>query len=167
MTWLRALAALLGMLAAAALAFACEASGLLVWVVLAVFVALMWLVAEGLRLVLLPSLLLIVVIGFSAAGIMQGAPVGWLVAAVVLALFAWSLGHFARRLGSADYVPKRAVLVRAMLARLLVLGLISAALTALAMHIRVRLSFIPALLVGILLFYALTRVIGTVRREGA
>lgn len=100
----------------------------------------------------------------AAGGLSIGRPAGWMFAAVIAALSAWVLGDFARRCVDAPpegYPP----LLRRFLARLLALDALAAGLAVLALTVHLSLSFLPALLLGIVLIAGLSRVLTVLRRE--
>ncbi len=111
------------------------------------------------------TLAFVATVGLAARGVVQSLPTGWMVVAVVAGLSAWTLGHFARRMASAPQVQDADRLARRFLLRLLAVDALSLAVAALALLIDIRLTFLPALTLGVLLFLGLTRLVSALRRE--
>lgn len=107
-------------------------------------------------------------VGFTAAaamGLLMGLAAGWMVSGLLAALCAWDLHRFALRLRGVERVETRGDLERRHLQRLLTvvgLGLLAAFL---ALRIEIRLTFLMALLLGLMAVWGLSRVVILYRRE--
>ena len=130
-------------------------------------VALLWLAAEWQGRGRATGLAFALVVVLAAVGVLLGHRVLWLALAVTAAVTAWLLGGLTRRLAALPHVPDRDARARRFARRLLALDALSLALAAVALQVHVDLTFAVALLLGGLLVYALSRVIGTLRRESA
>jgi hypothetical protein len=108
---------------------------------------------------------LIVFTGLAAFGIWLELGAGWMLLGLVAALVAWDLAPFERRMAGADRVQGQEAIERRHLARLgLVTGL-GCLLALVALGIELRLTFLPALLLGLLAVIGLGRALSHVRRE--
>jgi hypothetical protein len=108
--------------------------------------------------------------GAAAAGVLLGLAAGWMLAGLVAALSAWDLEHFGRRLHSVDWedgnrahAALRRDLERDHLWRLLVVAGLGLLLAALALGVRVRLTFLAAVLLGLLAALGLSRAVAFLR----
>jgi hypothetical protein len=142
------------------------AGGGAVWLAPAAAVGLLWLVGEWRGWGWVTTAAFTLQVSLAAAGIMMGSAAAWMGAAVVIGVCAWSLGDFVRRAAPLAREAERPSLERRFLTRLLILAGASLALGAIALTVRVRLSFLPAVLLGALLVYGLIRVIGVWREAG-
>jgi hypothetical protein len=103
--------------------------------------------------------------GLAANGIWLGLGAGWMLLALVAALVAWDLAPFQRRMASTDGVRKQGAVERRHLVRLgLVVGL-GSVLALLTLGIELRLTFLSALLLGLLAVIGLGRALSHLRRE--
>ncbi|MBK9714870.1 MAG: hypothetical protein IPO81_26775 [Kouleothrix sp.] len=105
------------------------------------------------------------VVSLAALGAWRQMPTLAALTAACVGVIAWDLDGFARRLWAAGRVEARERLVRAHLRRLLVAAGLGWAAGALALGVRVRLSFGWALLLGLLAIACLWRVMAWVRGE--
>jgi hypothetical protein len=133
---------------------------------LVLLVGLLWLVGQYLNARGAADLALMFMVGLAAAGLMLGFGRGWALAGVVLSLVAWDLDHFLRRLSVAERVEDGNQLAQRHLWRLLAVALLGGLLGAIALGVRVRLSFGLALLLAVLVVLGLSRVIRFLRRAG-
>jgi hypothetical protein len=99
-------------------------------------------------------------VGLAAFGAWQGLAAGVMLLGVGAALAAWDLGHFAERLQRAGRVAQRSELTRAHLRQLAIVEMIGALLGAIALGLRLELTFGWALLLAGLAIYSLSRLIG-------
>jgi hypothetical protein len=99
--------------------------------------------------------------GMAAFGAWQGLPASLLLLAVVAALAAWDLDHFAARLRCAGVIAQRAELGRAHLRQLAIVAGIGLLLGAIALSLRVDLTFGWAILIATLAIFSLSRMIGS------
>lgn len=85
--------------------------------------------------------------------------------AVVAALWAWDLDGLARRLARYTYVGDRGRLERQHLGRLLIVSALGLLLGLVALALRIRLTFLPALLLSLLTVLGLSWAIFLLRTE--
>ena len=151
MKWLIATSAAL---AALALAVAALATG---WPLAALALALgaTWLVGTWRGWPWAPALGLAGVLGLGAVGALLRLPALALLTGACLALIAWDLDGFARRVASASQVADADSLTRAHIRRLLAAVAAAWALGAAAVSARMRLGFDWALLLGLLALFSL------------
>lgn len=109
----------------------------------------------------LPAFVLAAVAGYWLAG----APAGLMLVSIVAALLAWDLDHFAQRARSVDRVEAAAAIERSHLRRLAATNGVGLLLAGAALAIRLRFGFGVALLLALLAAWALSQVIGFMRRE--
>ena len=99
----------------------------------------------------------------AAAGVWLDFGAGWMLAGLVAALCAWDLDHFARRLEGVPWdgaaVARRRALERRHLLRLLGVATVGLLLAVVALQATIRLTFIPAFLLGLLVLVGLSRAI--------
>ncbi|MGD8624715.1 MAG: hypothetical protein PVF47_02325 [Anaerolineae bacterium] len=126
---------------------------------------LLWLAAWWRRLPWTAAAGLVAFTILAAGGIWLGLGAGWMLLALIAALAAWDLDAFARRLAGADRIHEEEAVERRHLARLgLVIGL-GGFLALLALGIELRLTFLPALLLGLLAVIGLGRALSHIRQE--
>ena len=152
-------------LAAGALALGYGLAGLENGALAAVVPGGLWAVGQWRRLVWVAPVGFVSTAGISAAGLLLGVGVGWMLVAVVAALSAWDLDAFARRLRNAARVANRDDLEGQHLLRLLVVDGLGLALAAAALGVRLRLGFGLVVLLGILVILGLSRTISLLRHE--
>ena len=124
------------------------------WTLAIVLVGSLWLTAplHGLRWV--STLALVFFAALAALGVLLERPSLWLLCGVVVALFAWDLGHFGDYLDDVQ-VCNRAELERAHLKRLGITAGLGWLLGALALGVRLRFDFTGALALALLLVLSL------------
>jgi hypothetical protein len=106
--------------------------------------------------------------GFTAAaalGLLMGLAAGWMVVGLLAALCAWDLHRFVQRLRGVERVEAEAGLERRHLRRLLAVAGLGLLTAFLALRIEVRLTFLMALLLGLLAVWGLSRAVAVLRRE--
>ncbi len=111
------------------------------------------------------SLGLIGVLGLSGIGLRLDLDAGWMVGGLVAALCAWDLHHFTLSLQSAGRVEGERALEQRHLVRLLAVAGLGLVLAIIALRIEIRLTFLQALLLGLLVAWGLSRGISFLRRE--
>jgi hypothetical protein len=107
-------------------------------------------------------------VGFAVAaalGLLMGLAAGWMVFGLLAALCAWDLHRFGLRLQSVERVEAVADLERRHLQRLLAVAGLGLLAAFLALRIQVRLTFLMALLLGLLAVWGLSRTVAILRRE--
>jgi hypothetical protein len=105
------------------------------------------------------SVVLIFLVGAAAGGLWLDLGAGWMLIGVVAALSAWDLDHFARRLRAVGRVEGARDLERRHLLRLLIVDGLGLLLAAVALKIKVGLSFGAAFLLGLLAVVGLSRAV--------
>ena len=105
-------------------------------------------------------------VGGAAVGLWMRLWAGWMLIAVVGALTAWDLNHFARRSRRGEEIAGNSGLERAHLRRLLSVDGLGLLLAGSALLVRVRLRFAAVFCLALLAAFGLSRVIGFLRREG-
>ncbi len=114
------------------------------------------------------SALFVASLALAAAGFWLGLAWGWLLAAAVAALCAWDLDDFARRLESVEWPAatssRRRALERGHFRRLAAVVGVGTLLAVVALAVEVRLSFLPAALLGLLAVWGLSRAVRYLRR---
>jgi hypothetical protein len=153
-------------LAAAALALGLAMGGLWASVVAAVIVAGLWLAGLWQRWTWTSEAGFAVYIVAAAVGLLAGAEAGWVLPGLGMALAAWDLDGFSRRMDSADRIVNRADLERRHLVRLLAIELAGMVLAATALVARIQPGFGLLLLLGVLAAVGLSQVIAMLSREG-
>lgn len=103
--------------------------------------------------------------GMAAVGLWLDLNAGWMVAGLVTALCAWDLHHFVLCLRRVGRVENERGLEQRHLLRLLAVAGLGSALAVIALRIEVRLTFLEALLLGLLVVWGLSQGIGFLRRE--
>jgi hypothetical protein len=111
------------------------------------------------------SVVLVCFVAAAASGFWLGLPAGWMLAGVVVALVAWDLAHFARRLRSVERAELALELERSHLRRLIGVAGAGLLLAGAALLAQVRLSFGVAFLVALIAVLGLSQLIGRLRRE--
>ena len=136
------------------------------WIAFAALAALVWMVGEWQGAGWTTTVAFVLVVAMAVLGVMLGCPAAWMGAAVAIGVSAWSLGDFTRRAAPLVRVEDRARLVRRYFIRLLMVIGGSVALSAIALTVTLRLSFIPVLVLGALLAFGLIQVISALRSAG-
>lgn len=112
---------------------------------------------------------LVVCVAVAAIGCWLELGNGWMLAGVVVALCVWDLDHFVRRVRGVQWSEalrgQRRDLEKSHLQRLLIVIFLGVALSAVALLVRVRLSLVPAAMLGLLAAWGLSRTVGFLRRE--
>ena len=152
-------------LAAVSLAIGLGLEGKWMWGLLVLAPGGLWLLGYRLGLEWGVSAGLIAFAGAAAAGTWLELGPGWMLAGLVLALCAWDLHRFALRMAAAGRIEEEDALVRRHLLRLLPVAGLGLLLPALASGIRIRLTFLPAALLGGLAVWGLSRMVNLMRRE--
>ena len=101
----------------------------------------------------------------AATGLLLELRAGWMVFGLVAALCAWDLHRFVLRLAVVDRAEDERAMTRRHLGRLLAVAGLGLVLAAVALEIEVRLTFLTALLLGLLAAWGLSRIIAFLRRE--
>jgi hypothetical protein len=109
---------------------------------------------------------LICCVGLATFGIWSQLPAVWMLVGTVAALAAWDLDHFAERLRSVGNVVGQAELTRSHLGRLLVVGAAGLLIGAVALGVRLELSFGWSVFASMLAILSLRGLIGLLKREG-
>ncbi|HSR30069.1 MAG TPA: hypothetical protein VLY63_05845, partial [Anaerolineae bacterium] len=107
-------------------------------------------------------------VGFVAAaaiGLLLNLGVGWMVFGLVAALCAWDLHRFVLCLERVDRVVDERTMTNRHLGRLLAVAGLGLVLAVVALRIQVRLTFLMALLLGLMAVWGLSRAVGFLRRE--
>lgn len=107
-------------------------------------------------------------VGFVAAaaiGLLLNLGVGWMVFGLVAALCAWDLHRFVLCLERVDRVVDERTMTKRHLGRLLAVAGLGLVLAVVALRIQVRLTFLMALLLGLMAVWGLSRAVGFLRRE--
>ena len=151
--------------AAAGLVAGFSPQGRWLWVAVVGLLAVLWLLGywRGLAWVAVVGL-----VGFAAAsalGLLMGLGAGWMVFALLAALCAWDLHRFVLRLQSVERVEAQADLERRHLQRLLAVAGLGLVTAFLALRIQIRLTFLMALVLGLLAVWGLSRAVAILRRE--
>ena len=153
------------LLAVAILAAGHAASDLRVETLLVLAVGLAWLIGQRRGWGWVASAALAASVGAAANGLQLWGGDIWAPVGLIAALSAWDLDHLTQRLMNASQVGERHDLERRHLWRLLVVDGLGLLLTEVALHIRVRLDFGLALLLGLLSIVGLSQAIRFLRRE--
>jgi hypothetical protein len=154
-----------GILATAALGVSYGLGGHWAGALVILSVGLIWLLAQWRGWDWMASGELVFTLGAAVFGLWLGLGTGWMLCAVVAAISAWDLDHFAQRLRSVGRVEGKQELERRHLRRLLVMDALGLLLAALATVLQFRLGFGAALLLGVLAVLGLSRLIGFLRRQ--
>jgi hypothetical protein len=154
-----------GALAAGALAAGSRLPGWWTWAAVVGLLAALWLIGywRGLQWVAPVGL-----VGFAVAaaiGLLMGLGAGWMVFGLVAALCAWDLHRFVLCLNGIEQVERGSVLERRHLQRLLAVAGLGSLTAILALRIEIRLTFLMALLLGLLAVWGLSRAVALLRRE--
>jgi hypothetical protein len=107
---------------------------------------------------------LILIFALAAAGLWIGLGAVWMLAGAVAGLCAWDLDDFEGRLATAARVADRATLERKHVWYLAGTSAAGLALALGSLQIRLRLGFLPAILLGLLVLAGLNRTIRYLRR---
>jgi hypothetical protein len=160
----RILAASVG-LAAAALGMGYIYRDLWIWTLAIVALGLLWLFGLWRRWEWASSAGWILYTAGAAAGLLQGAGFGWMLFGLSMALIAWDLDAFGRRLQSAQRVERKEDLERRHLLRLAVVSAMGWLLAAIAIGARLELGFGVVLLLALLAAFGLSRTLALARRQ--
>ena len=152
-------------LACLALAAGYALGGLWTWGLAALLPLLLWLIGLGRPWSLPAAAGLVAFATLAAAGLLAGLAPAWMLLALVAALCAWDLDHLARRLAATDLVPHRRDLEKHHLLRLLAVAGLGLLLALVALEVELQLTFFPALLLGLLALWGLSRLVRHLRRE--
>jgi hypothetical protein len=152
-------------LACAVLALGLGLNGSWGGVLVALVVGAFWLVGRWRRWGWVASMALVLLIGMAVVGQVGGAGGGWMLVGVVVALVAWDLDHFTWRMQAAGCVKDFDALERRHLWRLLIVAGAGLFLGAVALSVKIRLSFVVALLLAFLAVLGLSRVVRLLQRE--
>ncbi len=153
------IAAALAMIAAYAL------SALWVGSVIILALGLIWLVGQQRQVKWLVDLGLIAFIVMAAFGVWRGVGAGWMLFSTVVALAAWDLAHFARRLGQVDQVVAEARLRQAHLWQLLMTLGLGFVLGGVALSIQLKMELGWLIGLGLLVVVGLSRVLGLINKQ--
>jgi hypothetical protein len=135
------------------------------WTLPAIVLGLFWLVGQWRGWGWVPSVGLAFSTSLAAAGLLLQVGAGWMLFAVVAALTAWDLGHYAHWLGSVQRVEKARELERRHLQRLLIVDSLGLLLAAAALQLRAKLSFGVAVVLGLLVILGVSRAVGLLRGD--
>jgi hypothetical protein len=131
----------------------------------AVFLGLVWYMAQRRWAGGSENMLLFAFTGAAALGLYWGAPPLLMLLVVVFSLGAWDLDHFTQRLHRVERVEFDSGLGRTHLLRLAKVEAAGLALALVPLLIRLRLDFWWVVLMGLLAVIGLSRVVAFVRRE--
>jgi hypothetical protein len=126
---------------------------------------LLWLVGQRRRLGWSTDLGLISFMAMAAFGVWWGLSAGWMLFGAVTTLAAWDLDRFNRRLASIEPSASDAQLWRNHLQGLLPVAGLGLLLGGLALNIRLELALGWVILLGLLVIFSLSQVIGAGRAE--
>ena len=108
---------------------------------------------------------LVCTVAAAGIGLWLDLSLGWMLLGAVAALCAWDLDHFAQRMRAAGRVEDAPALERRHLQRLLLVAGLGLLLAFLSLEIRIRLTFLVALVLGLLTILGLSRAVAFLRRE--
>jgi hypothetical protein len=151
--------------AAAALATGYGLNGLWSGAAVALAVGGFWLVGQRHQWRWVASMALVLFVGVAAVGQGGGAGGGWMLVGVVVALVVWDLDRFAWRMRAAGRVEGADALERRHLRRLLLVAGAGLFLGAVALSVKIELSFVVAFLLVFLAVLGLSQVVGFLQRE--
>jgi hypothetical protein len=103
--------------------------------------------------------------GAAAAGLLLELRADWMVFGLVAALCAWDLHRFVLRLTMMDRIEDERAMTQRHLGRLLAVAGLGLVFAVVALRIEVRLTFLMALLLGLLAVWGLSRAVSFLRRE--
>jgi hypothetical protein len=135
------------------------------WVAVVGLLAALWLAGYWRALVWVAPVGLVGFAAAAALGLLMGLGPGWMVFGLLAALCAWDLHRFGLRLRRVERVEAVADLERRHLQRLLAVAGLGLLAAFLALRIQVRLTFLMALLLGLLAVWGLSQAVATLRRE--
>lgn len=101
----------------------------------------------------------------AAAGLLEALGAGWMVLGLVAALCAWDLQDLVHALQDLEPVEAHRTLERSHVRRLLVVAGLSLAVAAVALTVEIKLTFLLALFLGLLVAWSLGRAVGFLRHE--
>ncbi len=151
--------------AALAMIAAYALSALWVGSVIILALSLIWLVGQQRQVKWLVDLGLIAFIVIAAFGVWWGVGGGWMLFSAVVALAAWDLAHFARRLGQVDQVAAEARLRQAHLWQLLMTVGLGFVLGGVALSIQLKMDLGWLIVLGLLVVVGLSRVLGSINKQ--
>jgi hypothetical protein len=158
------LAASIG-LATAALGLGYLHKDLWTWTLAIVALGLLWLFGLWRRWGWASSVGWILYTAGAAAGLLQGAGFGWMLSGLSMALIAWDLDAFVRRLQPIPRVEGKEDLERRHLLRLAVVSVLGWLLAAVATGARLELGFGVVLLLALLAAFGLSRAFAFARHQ--
>jgi hypothetical protein len=123
-----------------------------------------WLIGRQRRVGWLNDLGFALFIIAAAVGVWWGAPAGWMLAGAVAALTAWDLARFNRHLTQTEQIIGERQLRRDHLQRLLLVVGVGLGFGALALSLQLELNLSWAILLGFLVVFSLSRIIGVARK---
>jgi hypothetical protein len=135
------------------------------WMLIPAVLGGLWLLGYWRGWAWMASVGLIGFVGISAIGLWLGLDAGWMVGGLVAALCAWDLHHFALSLQRVGRIENERALEQRHLLRLLAVAGLGLVLAVVALRIEIRLTFLQALLLGLLVVWGLSRGISFLRRE--
>jgi hypothetical protein len=124
-----------------------------------------WLIGLWRRWAWLTSIGFVLCAGAAAAGLLLGVEAGWMLLALVMALAAWDLDSFVRRMEGAEQVEGRQDLERRHLLRLVAVEGVGVLLAAVALGVRLDIGFGAVLLLSLVAVVGLSRVVAFFRRQ--
>jgi hypothetical protein len=164
----RILAVCIG-LAALALALGYGLGGLAPVVPALVLVGGLWLLAAWQRWTWAATPGLVLCTAAAGFGVWWGLAADWMLVGLVAALCAWDLDHFRWRLGqvtwSGEAAERRRMLEWHHLQRLGLVAGLGLLLASISLRLRLRLTFLPAVLLGLLIVWGLSQAVVVLRRE--
>jgi len=137
----------------------------LLWILVIGAGLVFWLLAGWRGWGLMAGTALLLALFLAANGIASGHGPLWMSIGLLGGLSAWLLGDTVRRVNAVENVAGRSDMLRAALIRLLILDAVGLALTVVALTVRLRLAFFPALAIGVLLVVLLSRLLAAPRKE--
>ncbi len=140
--------------------------GLWIWVLASIVMGSLWLLGQRLDWPWTTPVALVFFVGAAMIGLWLGLASGLLLLGVVLALSAWDLDHFARRLRSVERVEKSHELKRRHIGRLMAVDALGLLLGGAALAIEIQFGFYTVLLLALLAVVGLSHGIRFLRREG-
>jgi hypothetical protein len=128
-------------------------------------IGIIWLFSQWQHWTWFSSLALLIFVSFAAFGLIMGFAFHWMLAGSVLALFAWDMTDFRRRLRFAALDDDMLGMERRRLARLTQLMLAGLLLVTVALLVQVKFTFEWGVLLVIVVVFGLIQLISWFRRQ--